>query len=194
MSTTTTPPRTRLAVRCRALLHTHHELVAFGTVGALTYLIDTAVFYTFKETVLTDRPVTAKILAVLAATLASYLVNRAWSFRTRRTRQHHHELALYLLVSGLSMVVYVTPLWVSRHLLHLHQPYTTRGVQEIADFTTGQFLGIITGTAFRWWAFRKWVFPARLKPHPHTAATTSSAMATNVRGDRLRPRTPQDLH
>ena len=31
--------------------------------------------------------------------------------------------------------------------------------QEIADFVSGQVLGVILGMAFRWWAFRRFVFP-----------------------------------
>jgi len=31
--------------------------------------------------------------------------------------------------------------------------------QEMADFVSGQVLGVLAGMAFRWWAFRKFVFP-----------------------------------
>ena len=31
--------------------------------------------------------------------------------------------------------------------------------EQIADFVSGQILGVIAGMAFRWWAFRKFVFP-----------------------------------
>jgi hypothetical protein len=31
--------------------------------------------------------------------------------------------------------------------------------QEIADFVSGQILGTLVGMAFRWWAFRRFVFP-----------------------------------
>jgi hypothetical protein len=31
--------------------------------------------------------------------------------------------------------------------------------QEIADFVSGQIIGVLAGMAFRWWAFRRFVFP-----------------------------------
>lgn len=54
----------------------HRELLKFGVVGAITFLIDTGVFYGLKLTVLAPKPVTAKVIAVLAATAVSYVLNR----------------------------------------------------------------------------------------------------------------------
>ena len=31
--------------------------------------------------------------------------------------------------------------------------------QEMADFVSGQIVGMLVGMAFRWWAFRRFVFP-----------------------------------
>jgi hypothetical protein len=31
--------------------------------------------------------------------------------------------------------------------------------QEIADFVSGQIIGVLAGMAFRWWGFRRFVFP-----------------------------------
>ena len=31
--------------------------------------------------------------------------------------------------------------------------------QEVADFVSGQIVGVLVGMAFRWWAFRRFVFP-----------------------------------
>ncbi|GAA2339112.1 GtrA family protein [Saccharopolyspora halophila] len=138
----------------------HRELLKFGTVGAITFIIDTGIFYALKLTVLSPKPVTSKVIAVLVATLVSYLLNRDWSFRTRGGHRRHHEATLYFLISGIGVALYSAPLWVSRYVLHLQMPYTSRLVEEVADFTAGQIIGLLLGMAFRWWAFRKWVFPA----------------------------------
>ncbi|MBA8826914.1 putative flippase GtrA [Saccharopolyspora lacisalsi] len=137
----------------------HRELLKFGLVGATTFLIDTTVFYLLKWTVLAPKPVTAKVIAVLVATIVSYVLNREWSFRARGGRERHHEAALYFLVSGIAVALYAAPLWFSRYALHLQMPHTSRLVEEIADFTSGQVIGLLLGMAFRWWAFRRWVFP-----------------------------------
>ncbi|GAA2816486.1 GtrA family protein [Saccharopolyspora taberi] len=152
-------PYRRIAIR-------HRELLKFGVVGGITFFIDTAIFYFLKLTILAPKPVTAKIVAVLVATIVSYVLNREWSFRTRGGRERHHEAALYFAVSGIGIGLYAAPLWISRYLLHLQEPFTSRFVEEIADFTAGQIVGLLVGMAFRWWAFRKWVFPT----HHHAEA------------------------
>ncbi|MER7013889.1 GtrA family protein [Saccharopolyspora sp. NPDC000359] len=149
----------RIPQRYRKLAIRHRELLKFGIVGAITFLIDTGIFYALKLTVLSHKPVTSKIIAVLVATLVSYVLNREWSFRTRGGRQRHSEATLYFAISGIGVGLYSAPLWVSRYLLHLQTPYTSRFVEEIADFTAAQVVGLLLGMAFRWWAFRKWVFP-----------------------------------
>lgn len=150
-------------------LNRYRELLRFGVVGAITYGIDTAIFYGLKLTILAPKPVTAKVLAVVVATVVSYVLNREWSFRTRGGRRRHHEATLYFAVSGIGVVLYAAPLWVSRYVLHLQTPETSRLVEEIADFTSGQVIGLLAGMAFRWWAFRKWVFPDEFAPRERAA-------------------------
>lgn len=143
----------------------HREFLKFATVGAITFVFDTTLFYLLKLTVLDDRPVTAKVIAVLLATVVSYVLNREWSFRARGGRRAPNEALLYFTVSGIAVGLYSAPLWISRYVLQLQTPYTSRLVEEVADFTAGQVLGILLGMAFRWWAFRRWVFP-RSGPEP----------------------------
>ncbi|SFE26921.1 Putative flippase GtrA (transmembrane translocase of bactoprenol-linked glucose) [Actinopolyspora alba] len=152
---------TQLSRPVRQLALRYRELLKFAMVGASTFVIDTVIFFALKWTVLAPKPVTAKVVAVLVATIVSYVLNREWAFRTRGGRERHHEASLYFLFSGIAIGLYAAPLWVSRYLLHLQTPYTTPLVEEIADFTSGQILGVLLGMAFRWWAFRRWVFPTR---------------------------------
>jgi len=137
----------------------HRELVKFALVGGTTWVIDTTVFLVLKATVLEPKPLTAKVIAVLVATIASYVLNREWSFRTRGGRERHHEAALFFVISGVGVVVYSGPLAVSRYLLDLKVPGVCLLTQEIADFVSGQIVGVLAGMAFRWWAFRRFVFP-----------------------------------
>ena len=102
---------------------------------------------------------TAKVIAVLVATITSYVLNREWSFRTRGGRERHHEAALFFIVSGVGVVVYTAPLVVSRYVFHLAVPAVSLLTQEVADFVSGQVVGVLIGMAFRWWAFRRFVFP-----------------------------------
>jgi putative flippase GtrA len=143
----------------RAIAIKHRELVKFALVGGTTWVIDTAVFLVLKSTVLEPKPLTAKIIAVLMATIVSYVLNREWSFRTRGGRERHHEAALFFLISGVGVAVYSAPLAVSRYVLDLQVPAVSLLSQNVADFVSGQIIGVIVGMAFRWWAFRRFVFP-----------------------------------
>jgi putative flippase GtrA len=137
----------------------HRELVKFALVGGITYIIDITLFTLLKITILEPKPVTAKIVAVLLATIVSYILNREWSFRTRGGRERHHEAVLFFLVCGIGMVINAIPLWISRYVLELKIPQVSLLAQEAADFISANVIGTLLAMAFRWWAFRKYVFP-----------------------------------
>lgn len=143
----------------RSMAIQHRELIKFGVVGGTTWVIDTVVFLVLKSTILEPKPVTAKVIAVVVATVASYLLNRAWSFRSRGGREPHHEAFLYLLISGIGVIVYSAPLFISRYVLELREPIVSLATENVADFVSGQIVGVLLGMAFRWWAFRRFVFP-----------------------------------
>lgn len=143
----------------------HRELLKFAAVGGAAFLVDNAVFYGLKLTFLEPKPVTAKIIAVLVATIVSYVLNREWSFRTRGGRERRHEAALFFLVSGVGLVLSSAPLWISRYVFRLEAPDVSLVTQEIADFMSAQIIGTLVAMVFRFWALRKWVFPEE-KAHP----------------------------
>lgn len=144
----------------RALLIKHRELLRFAVVGGICFIITTVVNYALKLTVLGGKPVTALVIAVIVATIVSYILNREWSFSTRGGRERHHEAALFFLISGIGVVLNSVPLWMARYMLLLEVPHVSRLVQEISDFTSGMIIGTLVAMLFRWWAFKKWVFPA----------------------------------
>lgn len=156
----------RLPGVSRVLTGKNHELLKFATVGAITFVIDNAVWYLLKLTVLEDHPTTAKGVGILVATIASYVLNREWSFRTRGGRERPHEAALFFLVSAAALVVNVTPLYVSRYVLGLHRPHVDLFTQEVADFFSGSVLGVGLAMVWRFWAFRRWVFPEDASESP----------------------------
>ena len=137
----------------------HHELIKFAIVGATTFVIDSAIFYTLKLTILEPKPVTAKVISGIVAVIASYVLNREWSFRDRGGRERHHEALLFFGFSGVGVLLSMAPLWFSSYVLQLRVPAVTLTVENIADFISAYVIGNLLQMAFRFWAFRRWVFP-----------------------------------
>ncbi|CAM5299332.1 GtrA family protein [Mycolicibacterium aubagnense] len=148
-----------------AVCRTASRLIKFAIVGATTFVIDSAIFYTLKLTVLEPKPVTAKIIAGIVAVIASYVLNREWSFQNRGGRERHHEALLFFAVSGVGVLLSMAPLWVSSYVLQLRVPNVSLTVENIADFVSAYVIGNLLQMAFRFWAFRRWVFPDEMAQH-----------------------------
>ncbi len=146
----------------RSVLVRHRELLKFAIVGGTTFLVDNGVWYLLKLSVLESKPTTAKAIAIIVATIVSYVLNREWSFRTRGGRERAHEATLFFVISGVAVVVNLIPLLISRYWLHLEVPHVSRFVQEVADFASGSIIGMLLAMVFRFWGFKKWVFPDEL--------------------------------
>ena len=153
----------------RPLAERHHELIKFAIVGATTFFIDSALFYTLKLTVLEPKPLTAKIISGIVAVIASYILNREWSFRDRGGRERHHEALLFFGFSGVGVLLSMAPLWVSSYVLQLRVPHVSLTTENIADFVAAYLLGNLLQMAFRFWAFRRWVFPDEFGRNPDKA-------------------------
>ena len=191
----------------RPLVERHHELIKFAIVGTTTFIIDSALFYTLKLTVLEPKPVTAKIISGIVAVIASYILNREWSFQDRGGRERHHEALLFFAFSGVGVLLSMAPLWISSYVFQLRVPHVSLTIENIADFVSAYVLGNLLQMAFRFWAFRRWVFPDEFGRAPDkalestfTAGGFAEAMedaheahaAANVTPLRRRQRRPVD--
>ncbi|MUL46813.1 GtrA family protein [Mycobacterium sp. CBMA293] len=155
----------RLPRVVRPFAERHHELIKFAIVGATTFIIDSGIFYTLKLTVLETKPVTAKIISGIVAVIASYVLNREWSFQNRGGRERHHEALLFFAVSGVGVLLSMAPLWVSSYVLQFRVPNVSLTMENIADFLSAYLIGNLLQMAFRFWAFRRWVFPDEMAHH-----------------------------
>ncbi|MDR2702806.1 MAG: GtrA family protein, partial [Cellulomonadaceae bacterium] len=97
------------------------ELVKFGSVGGVAYLVDLGIFNLFRIG-LDTSPIVAKIISVAVATMVAWLGNRFWTFRERRTASRGRELAGFALVNVGGLVIGVLCLWVSHYLLGFTTP------------------------------------------------------------------------
>ena len=143
----------------RDLAFRHRELIKFAIVGATTFLIDSGIFYALKLTVLAPKPVTAKIISGVIAVIASYILNREWSFKGRGGRERHHEALLFFVVSGIGVLLSMAPLWISSYWFDLRTPHVSLTTENISDFVSAFIIGNLLQMAFRYWTMKRWVFP-----------------------------------
>jgi len=155
-------PLLRLYYRLGAIVR---ELMKFGVVGSLAFLIDLGLFNLMLH--LTDKPLTSKIVSTVLATTVAYAGNRSWTFRRRSRSGVRREYALFFLLNGVGLLIALTCLAVSHYLLD----FTSR----LADNIAANGVGLVLGTTFRFWSYRRFVFPA-LMP----AAAASDAVSEDL--------------
>lgn len=131
------------------------ELGKFGVVGLIAYVIDLTVFNLLRfaggEGPLYDKPLTAKVISVLAATTFAYFGNRNWTFRDRSKSSFRREYALFFVFNAVGMIISLSCLWVSHYLLGFES--------ALADNISANIIGLVLGTIFRFWGYHTWVFP-----------------------------------
>ena len=87
------------------------ELAKFGVIGVLNFVIDLGLFNLLVGGPLAHKITTAKFVSGGVATVFAWIGNRFWTFRDRRNRPVHHEVALFFLVNGIALLI--TTAWVA---------------------------------------------------------------------------------
>jgi putative flippase GtrA len=132
--------------------HLVRELMKFGVVGSAAYVVDIGVFNLMLHA--TDKPLTSKTVSTVLATTVAYAGNRTWTFRRRSKSTVRREYALFFVLNGVGLLIALTCLGISHYLLG----FTSR----LADNIAANLVGLGLGTAFRFWSYRRWVFPELL--------------------------------
>lgn len=148
------------------------EAVKFGAVGTVALVVDVGVFNLLRFGLgdggpLEARPLTAKVLSAGVATLVAWLGNRYWTFRHRRRSAAHHELALFVVFNVIGMAIAVMCLGFSHYVLGLRS--------ALADNISANVVGLVLGTLFRFWAYRRFVFTNELRGTPLDPAADPGA-------------------
>jgi putative flippase GtrA len=132
------------------------EIAKFGIVGLTALVVDIGLFNILRfadgEGPLYDKPITAKAISVGVATIVAYVGNRYWTFRHRGGTHMGKEFALFFFFSAIAMAIALICLWFSHYVLGL--------TSALADNISANVIGLGLGTLFRFWSYRKWVFPA----------------------------------
>lgn len=132
--------------------HLVRELMKFGTVGAVAYVIDTGISNLLVTTVLSHKPLTAKAIAVAVATAFAFFGNRHWTFRHRPDPGLARGFVVFAALNLVGLVIALIPLWISHYLLGF--------TSVLAYNISGNIIGTGLASVFRFWSYRKWVFLA----------------------------------
>ncbi len=156
----TTPSLRGWALRWYELLA--REVAKFGVVGLAAFCLDTALYNYFVFGVpgatgvgaMHDMPLRAKVAATAFSTIFAWVGNRYWTFRQRRRSGRAREFALFVFFNIIGLAIAVLCLGFSRYGLGLES--------QLADNISGNGVGLVLGTLFRFWAYRTYVFTAEL--------------------------------
>jgi putative flippase GtrA len=150
--------------------HLVHEVAKFGVVGIVALVVDVGLFNLLMfgggDGPLHGKPLTAKIVSVCVATTVAYFGNRYWTFRHRGRTSFGREYLLFFVLNGVGLAISVGCLWFSHYALGL--------TSALADNISANVVGLALGTMFRFWSYRRWVFPA------DDEATEAAVLETSV--------------
>lgn len=137
------------------------ELMKFGIVGAVAFVVDVGVFNLAR--VGADMgPLSSKTISVVLATTVAYAGNRYWTFRHRDRPGLRREYVLFFAFNAVGLAIALACLGFSHYVLGFES--------ALADNISANGVGLALGTAFRFWSYRRWVFPQLAEaPHRHPA-------------------------
>ena len=133
-----------------AVVALFHEVMKFGTVGAINIFLDVGLFNALILGPLGHRPITAKAISTVVAATSSYFMNRHWTWRHRARTGIRREYSLFILLSAAALGITLGCLAFGEYVLGQHS--------LLARNFWGNIVGVGVAMVFRFWAFKRWVF------------------------------------
>lgn len=170
--------------RARAFLLGHlGPSLKFLTVGGIVFLIDAAMYnllvffspdHGWGHGVLFHHPVTAKVATIAFASVLTYVGNRLWTFGDRAVPHTVRSVLAFVLVNVVAAGLQLGCLAFSRYVLGLDS--------QLADNISGNGVGLVLGTLFRFWAYRTFVFRGELAAEELAAEERARAASARSGG------------
>ncbi|GAA2130975.1 hypothetical protein GCM10009760_04170 [Kitasatospora kazusensis] len=146
--TTSTDTNPSLFERLRGL---SGEVIKFGVVGVVGVVVNAGIFWMCLQGTGAVKSLSG-FIATSVAIGTNYLGYRYWLYKDRDAASRKREITLFLIFSGIGMLIENGILAFSVHVLH----YTSSSSQLIAK----NVVGLAAGTIFRFFSYRTWVFKA----------------------------------
>ena len=126
------------------------ELSKFGVIGAFNTALDFAIFNTLHFG-FGVGPLTSQAVALTIAATSSYFMNRHWTFAKRARSGLRREYTLFFLLNLVGLVILEVCIAVTHYGL---------GLTGVAALNGAKVVGLVLGTMFRFWSYKRWVFLA----------------------------------
>ena len=154
-----------------------HELVKFGAVGGIAFLVTLVVsnilwHYSGEGA----GAMTGSVVATVIATVVAFLGNRYWTFRHRDRTGLAREYFLFFVFNGIGLLIQLLCLGFTVYTLKL-DGFWPRNISN-------NVIGLGLGTLFRYWSYKKFVFLAPTDPQvdPATGLPESDAAEAPATG------------
>lgn len=133
-----------------------HEGAKFGIVGIIGVIITDGGTNLLRSS-LHIGWLTANVIATIVATTFAYFASRYWTFRHRERTSVSREGGLFFFFNGVGLAIQLACLGFTTHLL---------GQTGKVPANVALIVGIILGTLFRFWSYRKWVWTDKQEGPP----------------------------
>lgn len=128
-------------------------------------MINFLLFNALAMTLFRGGELKANVVATVVATTSSYLMNRGWTFRHRKTNRIRREYVLFFVFNGVGLGIELAVMGIAKYGL---------GMSGLIALNVAKVLGIGLATIFRFWSYRTFVFSGA----PAAAPTTPGASET----------------
>jgi len=160
----------------RRRLHRWRTLIGeawrFGIVGATNVAINFVVFNALALTLFPNGELKANVVATAVATTTSYLMNRAWTFRHRKTSRIRREYVLFFLFNAAGLAIELSVMGLAKYGL---------GLTSLLALNLAKAGGLGVATVFRFWTYRTFVFAGTPAVPATPAAPSASRRAVAAR-------------
>jgi putative flippase GtrA len=123
------------------------EVGKFGVIGGVSFVVDTVVFN------LLWGPLNTLVAGAISMTVAAsvaFVGNRFWTWRDRARSDLRREYALYFLFNLCGLGIALGCLYLSHYVFGF--------TSQLSDNLAKNGVGLVLGTAFRFWSYRQIVF------------------------------------